>query len=80
MTRKQTRRAVSLSATMYAKMKEWCDAHAVSMSGFVEERVADFFNGVQRTAKDRYPGSSIIKEKPPLAKKLPPSGGGYHEF
>lgn len=93
MARKQTRRAVSLSAATYDRVKKWCDAYKISMSSFVEERVSDFFNGVKRTAEDvqkaegewvpseeRYPGSDTAKERPTPAVKKPLTGGGVHEL
>lgn len=66
----------------YQRVKDWCDAYKISMSSFVEERVADFFGGVKRTPShdDTYPGSDQRKEKPLPAKKPTPTGGGYHEF
>ena len=51
MARKQTRRSVSLKPETYQRVKDWCDAYKTSMSSFVEERIADFFGGVERTAK-----------------------------
>ena len=43
MTKKQTRRAVSVKPDTYAKMREHCEANGKSMSGFLEERIAEFF-------------------------------------
>lgn len=94
MARKQTRRAISIKPETYTQVKAWCDAYKISMSSFVEERVADFFNGVQRTAEDVqrgegewtpskddcYPGSKQAKERPAPVRHKPLTGGGVHEL
>jgi hypothetical protein len=52
MARKQTRRSISIKNESYDRVKAWCDVYKISMSSFIEERIADFFNGTPRTAED----------------------------
>lgn len=39
--RKTTRRSISVCKTTYDKLKAYCEANKLSMSGFVETRLAD---------------------------------------
>lgn len=39
MARKQTRRALSVKGLTYQRLKKYCDAKGMSVSGFVEEIV-----------------------------------------
>lgn len=39
--RKTTRRSISVCKTTYDKLKAYCEANNLSMSGFVETRLAD---------------------------------------
>jgi len=77
MARKQTRRAVSVKAATYDQVKAWCDAYKISMSSFVEERVADFFNDTPRTAKSvqEAEGEWVLSmpDPPKLGEKYPGS-------
>jgi hypothetical protein len=77
MPRKQTRRAVSVKQETYNRMKAFCEKHERSMSGVVEEAVADFFEEKPPTM---YPGSDIPKPKLPPAEKKRVRGGGVHEL
>jgi hypothetical protein len=77
MPRKQTRRAVSLKGETYAQAHNYCVAHGLSMSGFLEQLIAEFF---KPAPADTYPGSDIPKEVPTPAKNGKIRGGGIHEF
>jgi hypothetical protein len=43
MTRKQTRRSVSIRGETHRKVSEYCESRSVSMSEFFERRVEEFF-------------------------------------
>ena len=47
MAKKQTRRSISVSRTTYERLKAFCEANNVSMSQFVETRVATFWAKVR---------------------------------
>ncbi len=52
MAKKQTRRSVSIRGSTYDQIRHYCERNDVSMSEFVEERIADFFgNGGSRATK-----------------------------
>ena len=54
MAKKQTRRSVSIRGSTYDQIRKYCERHGVSMSEFVEERIALFFgNGGSREATDQ---------------------------
>ncbi len=42
MAKKQTRRSVSLNRNTYERLKAYCETNDLSMSEFVEARIADF--------------------------------------
>jgi hypothetical protein len=49
MAKKQTRRSVSIRGSTYEQIRKYCERHEISMSEFVEERIAAFFgNGGSR--------------------------------
>lgn len=53
MAKKQTRRSVSIRGATYETLRAYCEGHSVSMSEFVEERIASFLashGAVPRTA------------------------------
>ena len=57
MSKKQSRRSVSIRGSTYDQIRRFCERNELSMSEFVEERIADFFgNGGSRAAK---PGERI---------------------
>lgn len=60
MAKKQTRRSVSIRGTTYDKVREFCERKNVSMSEFVEERIADFFGE-----------ATIEKPAPATTRRLP---------
>ena len=43
MAKVQTRKAVSIRGTTYARLREHCEVARVSMSDFVEQRIAEWF-------------------------------------
>lgn len=43
MSKKQTRRSVSIRGATYETVRAYCESSGVSMSEFVEERIAGFF-------------------------------------
>ena len=43
MAKKQTRRSVSIRGETYDRIKQYCDLTEQSMSDFIEQRVASFF-------------------------------------
>jgi hypothetical protein len=45
MAKKQTRRSVSIRGTTYEQVREYCERHGLSMSEFMEQRIALFFEG-----------------------------------
>jgi len=54
MAKKQTRRSVSIRGSTYDQIRKYCERHGVSMSEFVEERIAMFFgNGGSHEATDQ---------------------------
>lgn len=54
MAKKQTRRSVSIRGSTYDQIRKYCERHGVSMSEFVEERIALFFgNGGSRETTDQ---------------------------
>jgi hypothetical protein len=53
MAKKQTRRSVSIRGSTYDQIRRYCERHEMSMSEFVEERIATFFgNGGSREQED----------------------------
>lgn len=49
MAKKQSRRSVSIRGGTYDQIRMYCQRHDISMSEFVEERIASFFgNGGSR--------------------------------
>ncbi len=52
MAKKQTRRSISIRGEIYDMVKRYCDAHGISMSAFVEERILEFLGEPSK------PGSS----------------------
>ena len=43
MAKKQTRRSVSIRGSTYELIRQYCEQNDISMSEFVEERIAEFF-------------------------------------
>lgn len=45
MSKKQTRRSISVRGVTYDRLREHCAGASLSMSDFVEQRIAEFFAG-----------------------------------
>jgi hypothetical protein len=43
MAKKQSRRSVSIRGSTYEQIRKYCENNGISMSEFVEERIATFF-------------------------------------
>lgn len=43
MAKKQTRRSVSIRGSTYEQIRRYCERNEISMSEFVEDRIAAFF-------------------------------------
>ena len=43
MAKKQTRKSVSIRGSTYELIRKYCERNDISMSEFVEERIATFF-------------------------------------
>jgi hypothetical protein len=55
MSRKQTRRSISVRGDIYERVKRYCDNRGISMSAFIEERILEFLGGnggAKRSSKD----------------------------
>ena len=54
MAKKQTRRSVSIRGSTYDQIRRYCERNDVSMSEFVEDRIATFFgNGGSKEEDDQ---------------------------
>ena len=54
MSKKQTRRSVSIRGSTYEMIRTYCERRGISMSEFVEEQVASFFgNGGSKQHKEK---------------------------
>ncbi len=51
MAKKQTRRSVSIRGSTYELVRQYCEQNDVSMSEFVEERIAVFFGKGKKPGK-----------------------------
>lgn len=67
MAKKQTRRSVSIRGSTYEQIRDYCESEGMSMSEFVEARIASFF-GNSATEKP----SPIVMPKLALKKTVPP--------
>ncbi len=53
MAKRQTRRSVSIRGSTYDQIRKYCERNEVSMSEFVEDRIAAFFgNGGSKEVDD----------------------------
>ena len=43
MSKKQSRRSVSIRGSTYVQIRKYCERNSLSMSEFVEDRIAIFF-------------------------------------
>jgi hypothetical protein len=53
MAKKQSRRSVSIRGVTYEQIRTYCERNNVSMSEFVEERIATFFGNGGSKDEDR---------------------------
>ena len=51
MAKKQTRRSVSIRGSTYDRVRQYCERAGISMSEFVEERIASFFDAGRPAVK-----------------------------
>ena len=61
MAKKQTRRSISVRGTTYYRLREYCDGLGVSMSDFVEQRIAEHMEAAG------FRGTGTIPEAAPRA-------------
>jgi hypothetical protein len=52
MAKKQTRRSVSVRGSTYEQIKNYCDRNGLSMSEFIEDRIAQFFGNGGLSSRD----------------------------
>ena len=74
MAKKQTRRSVSIRGTTYDTVRGYCEQHGLSMSEFVEDRIAGFFaaDGVPVVVKAVKAAPPPSPKPKPLAETRPP--------
>jgi hypothetical protein len=58
----QTRRSVSMSGVVYARLKKYCDAKGLSMSGYVQQLISDDLDRHEPTAT-RPPSTPVTPPK-----------------
>jgi hypothetical protein len=54
MAKKQTRRSVSIRGSTYEQIRKYCERNEISMSEFVEDRIAAFFGNGGSTEDTAY--------------------------
>jgi hypothetical protein len=62
MSKKQTRRSVSIRGSTYEQIRKYCERNGVSMSEFVEDQIAQFFGNGGSSAETK-PSERIDKEE-----------------
>lgn len=55
MAKRQTRRSISLKGLTYQTLKDYCDANGRSVSGFLEDLIADTMQ------KERFPWAVVLR-------------------
>src|SRR5262245_728930 len=68
MSKKQTRRSISVRGVTYDRLREYCAGASISMSDFVEQRIADFFAGRPELAA----APAVAKPAPVVARPAAP--------
>jgi len=58
MAKRQTRRSISVKGITYQRLKDFCDAHDKSVSGFLEEIIAERLDAVGA------PIPTVLKPRP----------------
>lgn len=61
MAKRQTRRSISVKGITYQRLKDFCDAHDKSVSGFLEEIIAE------RLDAAGVPVPTVLKPRPQRA-------------
>lgn len=62
--RKQTRRSISVRGTTYNQLRDHCAGASISMSDFIEQRIADFFVTLGRSLPPPVVRAPAPHEKP----------------
>lgn len=57
--KRQTRRSISVSGLTHQRLKDYCDAHDKSVSGFLEEIIAE------RLDAEGVPVPTVLRLRPP---------------
>jgi len=52
MSKKQSRRSISIRGTTYDRVSAYCDKHDISRSKFFEDRVIEFLGSVEAAEED----------------------------
>jgi hypothetical protein len=65
MAKKQTRRSVSIKGSTYDTVRAYCEQHGLSMSEFMEERIAGFFSGTTPPRRQAEPRAKPQREHRP---------------
>ena len=72
MAKRQTRRSISVKGITYQRLKTYCDSKGKSVSGFLEEIIADRLDAVNAPIPIRLPVAAPLKvSKPVEAPKTP---------
>ncbi|MSP59353.1 MAG: hypothetical protein EXR72_03250 [Myxococcales bacterium] len=71
MSKKQTRRSISVRGTTYVRLKSYCEAASLSMSDFVEQRIAKYLEGQPGAVAPARPLLSRAEARPVAAKPAP---------
>jgi len=62
MSKKQTRRSISVRGSTYETVRSYCERQGLSMSEFIEERIAGFFGG---TGQNERPQPTVPQAEEP---------------
>lgn len=52
MAKSQTRRSISIKGETYQRLKEWCEKNNKTMSGAVEDQLAEFLQRQEQLARE----------------------------
>ena len=66
MAKRQTRRSISVKGITYQRLKDFCDAHRLSVSGFLEDLIAEKLDAAGA------PVPTVVKPRPGLRKVSEP--------
>jgi hypothetical protein len=65
MAKRQTRRSISVKGLTYQRLKDYCDAHDRSISGFLEDLIAEKLDALG------VPAPTVLRPLSPPASKKP---------